>query len=71
MTHKHVDLLKRTLIEELGYTLAGCVLAAFVLFLYGLFATAQTSLLAQGDKLFYFFKLIAHSIVVNLQFKSL
>ncbi len=71
MTHEHIDLLKRTFVEELGYALAGCVLAAFVLFLDGLFTTAQTSLLAQGDKLFYFFKLIAHSIVMNLQFKSL
>ena len=40
--------------------IAGGVLAALVLFLDCLFATADACFLAQGDKLLYFFNLIAH-----------
>jgi hypothetical protein len=40
MTHKHVELFKRALVEKLGYALAGCIFAFIMLFLYGLFATS-------------------------------
>jgi len=54
MAHEHVYLFKRALVEELGYALARCVFAAFMLLLDGFLAATQTSLLAQGDKLFTF-----------------
>ncbi len=58
--HEHIDFLKRPFVEQLGDTLTGCVLATFVLFFDGLFATTDAGFLTQCDKLLYFFELIAH-----------
>ncbi len=60
MTDEHVDFLEGSLVEELVDALTGSVFATFVLLLDGLFAASQTSFLAEGDELFYFFKLGTH-----------
>ena len=63
MTHKHIKLFKRPFVEELCDALAGCVFAAFVLFLNGFLATAETCFGAKLDEFFYFFELTAHDIL--------
>ncbi len=60
MTHKHVQFFERAFVKELGYAFAGCVFAAFVLFVDGFLATAETRFGAKLDEFFYFFKLAAH-----------
>ena len=60
MTHEHVELFERSFVEELSYAFACCIFAAFVLFLNGFLATAETCFGAKLDEFFYFFKLTAH-----------
>ena len=60
MAYKHVNFFERTFVKKLCYALAGGVLAACMLFLYGFFAASEASLIAEGNEFLYFFKLIAH-----------
>ena len=57
---KHVDFLKTAFVKEHRDAFASRVFAFFVLFGDSFFSAAQSSLLAQGNQLFYFFKLITH-----------
>ena len=41
MAHKHIEFLERAFVKELCDTLAGCIFAAFVLFVYLFLAATE------------------------------
>ena len=64
MLHEHIDFFKTAFVQQHGDTFAGRIFAFLVLRLDSLLSSAQTRLFTQSDKLFYFFKLITHCILI-------
>ena len=60
MSYEHIDFLKTTFIEEHRDALASGIFSFLMLFGDRFLAASQTSLFAQGNQLFYFFKLVTH-----------
>ena len=64
--HEHVHFFEATFVQQHGDTFTGCIFTLVVLLLNGFFATTQACRSTTVDKLFYLFKLIAHTDFFDL-----
>lgn len=58
--HKHIHFFETAFIQQHGYAFAGCIFSFFMLFCNCFITSTHACCSPAFDKLFYFFKLIAH-----------